>query len=81
MVSVTLSEGVNRALDLIVSSLITDRVHSTREGYVLTRVCPSVHNRGGRGVSRPGPYGVPQPGLTRVGVPQPDPERGYPGQV
>ena len=45
--------------------IITDRVRSTREGYVLTRVCPSVCPH--LGVPWPGPAGgggdrVPQPG-------------------
>ena len=44
--------------------IFTDRVRSTREGYVLTRVCPSivlsVHTWGRGGSSQGG--GVPQPG-------------------
>ena len=44
--------------------LITDRVLSTREGYVLSRVCPSVCLSTG---------GTP---LGRGGVPQPGPDRG-----
>ena len=47
-----------------VLEIITDRVRSTREGYVLTRVCPSVclstPGRGYPGQVQPG--GVPQPG-------------------
>ena len=49
---------------------ITDRVRSTRERYVLTRVCPSVC------LFTPG-GGAPWPGPAR-GVPQPG---GYPSQV
>ena len=42
---------------------ITDRVRSTREGYVLGRVCPSVClSTPGGGYPSPGPGGVPQPG-------------------
>ena len=46
-------------------NIVTDRVRSTREGYVLTHVCPSVcpHLEGG----------VPQPG--------PGGGEGYPSQV
>ena len=38
--------------------IINDCVRSTREGYVLTCVCPSVHN-----------WGVPQPGGSQARVP------------
>ena len=57
---------------------ITDHVRSTREGYVLTRVCPSIclstpRRRGGTPARfRQGE--VPQPG----GVPEPGPGGGYP---
>ena len=51
--------------------IFTDRVRSTREGYVLTRVCPSI-------CLSTGGWGVPH--LAR-GVPQPGPARGAPGQV
>ena len=50
--------------------IITDRVRSTREGYVLTRVCPSVCPRG----STP-------PVQAGRGVPRPGPDGGYPSQV
>ena len=47
--------------------IITDRVRSTREGYVLTRVCPSIRpsvHKGRGGVPQPGPdRGVPQLGV------------------
>ena len=54
---------------------ITDRVRNTREGYVLKRVCPSIHpsvcpHLGG-GIPQPGPgRGVPLPGPAGWGVPQ-----------
>ena len=60
--------------------IITDRVHSTREGYVLTRVCPSVFLSTPRG-RYPGQV---QPGggySSQVqaggGVSQPGPARGW----
>ena len=57
---------------------ITDRVRSSREGYVLTRVCPSVHNWG-RGVPQPGPDGgIPQPGPDGGGGTPIQPWRGVP---
>ena len=60
--------------------LITDRVRSTREGYVVTRVCPSVClSTGGGFPSQIQPGGVPQPGLAR-GYPT-WPGEGYPSQV
>ena len=60
--------------------LVTDRLRSTREGYVLTRVCPSIHpsihlsvcpHLGGGGGGTPARlnWGVPLPGV---------PNRGYP---
>ena len=62
--------------------LFTDCVHSMREGYVLTHVCPSIHlsvhpHLGGtaarsswRGVPQPGPAGgVPWQGGTPPRVP------------
>ena len=61
---------------------ITDRVRSTREGYVLTRVCPSVCPQGGNPArSRQRGEGVPQPGLDGggwAGVPWPGPTGGVP---
>ena len=43
---------------LVQSTIVTDRVRSTREGYVLTRVCPSIClSTGGEGVPQPGPAG------------------------
>ena len=64
------------------SCLVTDRVRSTREGYVLARVCPSIHpsicpHLGG--VPPPGPAGgVPrQERDTPMGVPH----LGYPHQT
>ena len=48
--------------------LFTDRVRSTREGYVLTRVCLSVHTWGGT-VVRFSQWGVPKPGPGGGGYP------------
>ena len=71
---------------------ITARVRSTREGNVLTRVCPSINlsvHRGGypypimlcnisqNAMRQRGGYPDPPPGGTRVRYPP----RGYPGQV
>ena len=79
--------GTTSALDIF-----TDRVRSTREGYVLTRVCPCIHppsvclsTPGGGGVLHPGPDGgggVPWPGPGR-GVPMPrgHSTSGTPGQT
>ena len=59
------------------SCFITDRVRSTREGYVLTRVCPSIHppvclsTLGGGG-------GTPARSRWGGQVPQPGPTGGYP---
>ena len=70
---------------------ITDRVRSTRECYVLTRVCPSTHpsvcpHLGGYpGQVQTGGGGYPSqvqaggtPARSRQGVPQPGPAGGYP---
>ena len=58
--------------------IFTDRVRSTREGYVLIRVCPSVSPQG----TSTWPGGVPQSGLMGGGLPQPGPAAGwYPSQV
>ena len=65
---------------------ITDRVRSTREGYVLTRICPSVCPQGGGYPTWPG-GGVPQPGPAREyptwtgGYSSQVQPRGYPNQV
>ena len=57
--------------------LITDRVRSTREGYDLTRLCPSIHPS--ICLSTPRGGGVPQPGPDGEGVvPWPGPGGGYP---
>ena len=50
----------------------TDRVRSTKEGYVLTRVCPSIclSTRGG-GHTAPGQGGTPA--RSNGGIPQPGP--------
>ena len=50
--------------------IFTDRVHSTREGYVLTRACPSVCQQRG-----------PQPGPVRGGTPTRSSQGGFPSQV
>ena len=56
-------------IDLV---LITDRVRSTREGYVLTRVCPSIH-------PSVCPYLGGTSARSRQGwVPQPGPGMSYP---
>ena len=77
----------------VLEILVTDRVRSTREGYVLTRVCPSVHNRGGGGTPARSNWGVlqlagggagrvPQPGSVEgVGYPSRVQMGRYPGQV
>ena len=51
--------------------LFTDRVLSTREGNVLTRVCVSVHTCGGGEGTPSQVWGAPWPGLDGGGVPQP----------
>ena len=62
--------------------LITDRVRSTREGYVLTRVCPSIHpsvcpHLGGGGT--PARFSPPRVPPTSGHPPPPvGPGRGYP---
>ena len=51
-------------------NLFTARVRSTREGYVLTRVCVSVHTCRGRGTpSQVCGWGYPIPGLAGGGNP------------
>ena len=73
--------------------IFTDRVRSTTEGNVFTRVCPSIHPsvcpQGGGGVPHlAGDYpsqvhlggGVPRPGPDGGGDPQSGPDRGYPGR-
>ena len=63
-------------------NIFTDRVRSTREGYVLTRVCPSVHTGGGDPSQVQVGGGYPCqvqpwiPPLVRAGGGYPD--RGYP---
>ena len=59
----------------ILFTFITDRVRSTREGYVLTRVCPSIRLSVHRGGTPPGRGGVPQPGPAG-GVPGPGSDQG-----
>ena len=79
-----LFQGRANILRRVVSSvtLITESVRSTREGYVLTRFCLSVHTWGG-GLHRPGPAsGVPKPGPGRRGTPAGSRRGGgYPSQV
>ena len=76
------------------SVIITDRVRSTREGYVLTRVCPSICLSTPRGTparSRWGyptsgtPHqtwlgGYPDQGVPHLGYPPVRPGQGYPNR-
>ena len=55
---------------------ITDRERSTREGYVLTHVCPAIHPSVPLSVHTWGGGGTPA--RSRRGVPQPGPDGGYP---
>ena len=48
-------------------SVVTDCVRSRREGYVLTRVCPSVCLSTPRGVPQPGSGGGGYPSQVQVG--------------
>ena len=59
-------------------TIVTDRIRRTREGYIMTRVCLSVHNRGGGYPTWSGRMGY----LSQVQLGVPDLAGGTPpGQV
>ena len=70
----TANTVATRKAQNLLTRIITDRVRSTRESYLLTRVCPSIH----LSVHTWGGGGVPQPGADGEGGTQPGLGGGYP---